>query len=87
MVAVGSLKKVWTGFPPDYSEGEFAHAFRDFFAFEWSEVVNAVDMSFAYNSYNNAYFSVENIEPVENLNLDQLLECSGLHRPPNVVAS
>ena len=87
MVAVGDLKKIWHEIPEDASEEEFETAFKDYFGAESKEVLDAVDRSFGYNSYNNAYFSAANIEPVENLNLKQLLEEKGFSQPPNVVVS
>ena len=68
-------------------EEEFTRAFKDYFGLDWKKVLNAVDMSFAYNSFNTAYFAVDDIEPVVNLTLDQLLEDNNLSRPPNIVVS
>ena len=87
MVAVGSLKKTWIDISEDISEEEFNNSFKDYFGENWRDILNAVDMSFEYNVYNTAYFSVGDIKPVENLNLDQLFEEKGLNRPPNVVVS
>ena len=87
MVAVGSLDKIWIDIPQDVSEDEFANSFREYFGAEWEEVLDAVDMSFAYNSYNTAYFSIDSIKPIDNYNLDRLLEDGGLRQPPNVVVS
>ncbi len=87
MVAVGNLKKVWTEFPQDYSEEVFTEEFKGYFGAEWNEVLDAVDMSFAYNSYNTLYFAVRDIEGIENLKLDQLMEEKGIYQPPNVVVS
>lgn len=87
MVAVGNLKKVWFEVPEYVSEEEFANTFKDYFGAEWVEVLDAVDRSFEYNAYNTAYFSVGNIETIDNVTLDQLLEEKGLCQPPNVVVS
>lgn len=44
-------------------------------------------MSFEYNVYNTAYFSVENIELIENVTLDRLVAQKESSQPPNVVIS
>ena len=87
MVAVGSLDKIWIDIPQDVSEDEFANSFREYFGAEWEEVLDAVDMSFAYNSYNVVYFAVGDIEGIENLNLDQLMKKKEIYQPPNVLVS
>ena len=87
MVAVGNLDKIWLEIPEDVLQEDFAKSFKEYFGAEWEEVLDAVDMSFAYNSYNTAYFSVDSIKPIDNYNLVQLLVEMGLHRPPNVVVS
>ena len=87
MVAVGNLKKIWLEIPLDVTEEEFGMEFREFFGGEWLDILDAVDISFEYNAYNTAYFSVENIKPVEDINIDQLLKRNGLCQPPNVVVS
>ena len=85
VVAVGKLKKIWSEIPQDASEEEYKKAFKDYFGAEWEEALNAVDMSFQYNAYNTVYFSVDDIESIENITLDQILEENGLYRPSNVV--
>ena len=80
MVAVGNLKKIWLEIPQDISEKEFKKAFEDYFGAEFGKVLDAVDNSFEYNAYNSAYFSAGGIEPLENLNLNQLLEEKVSHK-------
>ena len=87
MVAVGNLKKVWIGVPYDFSEEEFGKAFEDNFGARWGDVLNSVDKSFEYNAYNTVYFSVGDIELIENVTLDQILEEKGLYQPPNIIVS
>lgn len=87
MVAVGNLDKIWLAVPEDVSPEELQEAFRSYFGAEWAEVLDAVDKSFAYNAFNNAYFAVRNVRPVENLILDQLLEKKGISQPPNIIVS
>ena len=87
MVAVGTLKKVWLNIPQDISEEIFKKAFNDYFGSGWGDVLDAVDKSFEYNAYNTVYFSVGDIELIENVSLDQLLEEKGLCQPPNIVVS
>ena len=43
--------------------------------------------SFSYNAFNNAYFAVRNLQPIENLTLEQLLEKTGSYQPPNIIVS
>ena len=87
MVAVGSLKKVWLQIPEDASEEEFTKTFKDYFGLDWKEILNANDMSFAYNSFNTAYFAVGDIVTVENITLDQIMGDNNLYQPPNIVVS
>ena len=87
MVAVGDLIKIWSDIPQDVSEKEFEKAFKDYFSSESGDVLDAVEKSFEYNTYNTVYFSVGNIETIDNVTLDQLPEEKGLSRPPNVVVS
>jgi hypothetical protein len=62
-------------------------AFLSYFGAEWTEVLDAAEESFAYNSANNAYFAVRDLRPVENLTLEQLLEKKGIGQPPNIIVS
>jgi hypothetical protein len=87
VVAVGSLDKVWLAVPEDVAEKELQDAFRSYFGAEWAEVLDAAEKSFTYNAYNNAYFAVRDLRPVENLTLTQLLEKKGITRPPDVIVS
>ena len=87
MVAVGRLKKIWIDFPGNIVEKEFRKTFEDCFGAGWGEVLDAADKSFEYNAYNTAYFSVGNIESIENVTLDQLLEEKRFYQPPNVILS
>jgi len=66
---------------------ELQRSFGTFFEAEWSEVLDAADKSPAYNAHNNAYFSVRDLRPMEDLTLEQLLEDEGPGRPLNVIAS
>ena len=87
VVAVGKLKKIWLGIQQDISAEEFADAFEEYFGSSPTEVLNAIDMSFEYNVYNNAYFSAGDIELINDVTLDKLIEEKGLYRAPNVVVS
>lgn len=87
MVAVGNLDKVWLAVPGYVSPEELQESFRSYFGAQWAEVLDSVDKSFDYNSFNNAYFAVCNVRPVENLTLDQLLEKKGIGQPPNIIVS
>lgn len=87
MVAVGNLRKIWNEVPLYVTEEEFGKAFDEYFGAGRKEVLDAVDMSFAYNAYNTVYFSVGDIKTISNMNLDQLLKENGLYQPPNVVVS
>ncbi len=87
MVAVGNLDRVWLTVPDDVSAAELQKAFRYYFDAEWAEVLEVSDKSFAYNAFNNAYFSVRGLRPVENLTLDQLLAREVIDKPPNIIVS
>jgi hypothetical protein len=62
-------------------------AFRSYFGAEWTEVLDAADKSFSYNTANNAYFAVRDLRPEENLTLEQLLENKGIGQPANIIVS
>ncbi len=62
-------------------------AFKHFFGAEWDEVLEAANKSPAYNGANDAYFSVQDLRPVENLTLEELLETTGPAAAPNILAS
>jgi hypothetical protein len=87
VVAVGSLDKVWLAVPEDVAREELQDAFRSYFGAEWAEVLDVAEKSFAYNIFNNAYFAVRDLRPLENLTLDQLLEKKGIGHPPNIIVS
>jgi hypothetical protein len=87
VVAVGSLDKVWLAVPEDGATEELQDAFRSHFGAEWAEVLDVAEKSFAYNTFNNAYFAVRDLRPLENLTLDQLLEKKGIGHPPNIIVS
>ena len=87
LVAVGNLDKVWITVPEDVADEELQDAFRNYFNAQWAEVLDVAEKSFAYNAFNNAYFAVRNLHPIENLTLDQLLEKTGINQPPNVIVS
>lgn len=87
MVAVGNLDKVWVEVPDDVAADELQYAFRKYFDARWDEVLDVAEKSFTYNAFNNAYFAVRNLRPVENLTLDQLLDNKGISRPPNIIVS
>ena len=87
MVAVGDLDNVWTAVPEDAAAEELRNAFLSYFDAQWAEVLDVAEKSFTYNALNNAYFAVRNLRPVENLTLEQLLEKTGIGRPPNIIVS
>ena len=62
-------------------------AFRGYFDARWSEVLDSTDKSYAYNAFNNAYFAVNNLVPVENMTVEQVLKEKGIIRTPNIIAS
>ena len=87
MVAVGNLDKVWLAVPEDVAAEGLQDAFRSYFGVEWAEVLSVSEKSFTYHAANNAYFTVHDLHPVENLTLEQLLETKGINRPPNIIVS
>jgi hypothetical protein len=87
VVAVGNRYRVWIPVPDEVSPEELRDAFKNYFEAEWAEVLDAAEKLFAYNAFNNAYFSVRNVRSVENLTLDQLLEEKGIGQPPNIIVS
>jgi hypothetical protein len=87
VVALGNLDKVWLAVPEDVAAEELQDAFRSYFGAKWAEVLDVAEKSFTYNAFNNAYFAVRDLRPVENLTLEQLLEKKGMGRPPNIIVS
>ncbi|MFZ0450367.1 MAG: hypothetical protein WAL98_14115 [Desulfatiglandaceae bacterium] len=87
LVAVGNLDKVWLTVPEDVAAEELQNAFRTYFGAEWAEVIDVAEESFSYNAFNNAYFAVRDLRPLENLTLDQLLEKKGSAPQPNIIVS
>ena len=87
MVAVGNLDKVWLEVPEDVAPEELQDAFRSYFGAKWAEALDVAEKSFAYNAFNNAYFAVRDLRPVENLTLEQLLKRKGIGKPPNIIVS
>jgi hypothetical protein len=87
LVAVGNLDKVWIAVPEDATAKELQNTFQDYFGAQWGEVLNAADNSFPYNSANNAYFSVRNLRPLENLTVAQILEEKGNNTTRNIIVS
>jgi len=73
--------------PEDVEAEELQDAFRSYFDAAWAEVLDVAEKSFNYNAFNNAYFAVRNLRPVENLTLEQLLEKTGIGQPPNIIVS
>jgi hypothetical protein len=63
------------------------NAFGSYFDAQWTEVLDVAEKSFSYNAFNNAYFAVRNLRPVENLTLERLLEKKGIGQPPNIIVS
>ena len=57
--------------PEEVAAEELQAAFRSYFGTEWAEVLDAAEMSFAYNVANNAYFAVRNLRPLEDLTLEE----------------
>ena len=87
MVAVGDLDKVWMPVREDVTPGELQGAFQSYFGAPWNEVLEAADKSFTYNAFNDAYFAVRNLHPVEDLTLADLLARTGIARWPNLIVS
>lgn len=87
MVAVGNLNRVWLDVPL-YASSEGLHkAFQNYFGAEWEKVLNAVDKSFQYNTFNDTYFSVDSLKPLENITLDQIIEGNKASQIPNIIVS
>lgn len=82
---MGSLDSIWTSVPEEASEGGMRDAFRAHFGAEWGEVLHAADRSMAYNAANDAYFSVRDLHPVDNLTLEQILEQEGTDDSLNLI--
>jgi hypothetical protein len=87
LVAVGSLHKVWIAVPEGVAGEELRDAFQSCFDAQWAEVLDVAEKSLTYNAFNNAYFAVRNLRPLENLTLEQLLEKTGIGQPPNIIVS
>ena len=87
LVAVGNLDKVWIAVPEDVAAEKLQDAFQSCFGAQWEDVLDAAEKSFTYNAFNNAYFAVRNLRPIENLTLEQLLEKTGISQPPNIIVS
>ena len=87
MIAVGNLDKIWFAIPEDVAAKELQEAFHSYFGAEWNEVLDVTDKSHAYNTANNAYFSVCNLCSTENLTLEQLVETEGIEKPLNIIVS
>jgi hypothetical protein len=87
LVAVGSLHKVWIAVPEGVAGEELQDAFQSYFDAQWAEVLDVAEKSLTYNAFNNAYFAVRNLRPLENLTLEQLLEKTGIGQPPNIIVS
>ena len=87
MVAVGNLYKVWLDRSQDLGRAEWRHAFRDRFGADWTEVLDSADASIAYNAFNDAFFAVRDLHPLEGVNLEALLEKAGITAAPNIVAA
>ena len=73
--------------PEDVAEEELQDAFQRYFDEQWAEVLDVAEKSFTYNAFNNAYFAVRGLRPVENLTLEQLLEQRGIGQVPNIIVS
>ena len=67
--------------------GKLQDAFQNYFGVEWAEALDAADLSFAYNTCNNAYFALRDLCPVKDLTLDQLSGKNGIGKPPNIIVS
>ncbi|MBN2062414.1 MAG: hypothetical protein JW882_18575 [Deltaproteobacteria bacterium] len=78
---------MWTSVPEDMKAEELQDSFGRYFDAQWAEVLDAADKSVTYNAFNNAYFAVRNLRPVENMTLEQLLEKTGVGQPPNIIIS
>jgi hypothetical protein len=87
VVAVGNLDRIWLEVPENVAEQELKDAFRSYFGAAWTEVLDAVEKSFAYIAANNVYFAVRNLRTADNLSLEQLLEQKGIGRQINIIVS
>ena len=84
MVAVGNLDKVWFEVPENVAEEYLYSAFQSYFDAKWAGVLDAADISFAYNVSNNAYFAVRDLRSIENITLDQFIDKESV---PNIIIS
>ena len=73
--------------PEDVAAEELQDAFRSYFDAQWAEVLDVAEKSFTYHAFNNAYFAVRDLRPVENLTLESLLKKTGIGQPPNIIVS
>jgi hypothetical protein len=87
VVAVGNLHKLWGSVPENLDMAGLKKAFRGYFGAEWTDVLDAADISFAYNAANTAYFAVRDLRPVEALTLNRLLADHGGIKPLNLIVS
>ncbi len=87
MVAVGNLDKIWLSVPENPGANEMQDAFQVYFGSKWTDVLDAADTSFLYNSANNAYFAVRDLRLIKNLTLEQLLGENRLDRHINLIIS
>lgn len=87
MVAVGSLDKFWRLASDGISEAEFHDSFQGIFGLGWAEVLDVADKSSAYIAGNDVFFSVNNLRPLKNHTLEQLIGEKDIYRPPNIIVS
>lgn len=87
MVAVGNLNRVWLDVPHYASSEELHKAFQNYFGAEWEKVLNAVDKSSQYNTFNDTYFLVDSLKPLENITLDKIFEDNSASQMPNIIVS
>jgi len=71
----------------DITEEEFRQAFRSYFGAEWTELLDTAYNSYAYIAYNDRYFAIRDLHPVESTSLRQFLRDKEFRQSLNIVIS
>jgi len=71
----------------DITKEEFRQAFRSYFGAEWTELLDTAYKSYDYIAYNDTYFAIRDLHPVENTSLEQFLGDEEFRQSLNIVIS
>jgi len=71
----------------DITEEEFRQAFRSYFGVEWTELLDTAYNSYDYIAYNDIYFAIRDLQPVESTSLEQFLRDKEFKQSLNIVIS